>query len=70
MQQDTDPGIRIYPSRLKIGVLVVPCVIAVAVTLQADNAGELTLADLSGCPIVRAAGYALEKPETEIRSRA
>jgi len=45
---DSDPVVRIYPSRLKIGVLVLPCILAIAITLQADNVGEPALADMTG----------------------
>ena len=43
-----DP-VKFYPSKLKIGILVIPCLLGVAMTLQTDGlegAGEFVLANL------------------------
>jgi len=41
-----DEVVWIYPSRLKTGFLVLPCVLAVVMILQADNAPGFALAEL------------------------
>lgn len=38
--------VRIHASKLKLGLLVVPCVLAVVITLQADGAPEFALENL------------------------
>lgn len=38
--------VRIHASKVKLGLLVIPCVLAVVVTLQADNMPDFTLEDL------------------------
>lgn len=38
--------VRIHSSKVKLGLLVIPCVLAVIVTLQADNMPDFTLEDL------------------------
>ena len=40
--------LKLHSSKLKMGLLVVPCVLAVVVTLQADGAPELALEPVLG----------------------
>jgi len=39
--------INFYPSKLQLGILVVPCLLGVAMILQRDDAAEFVLTDLS-----------------------
>jgi len=39
--------VNFYPSKIQLGILVLPCLLGVAMILQSDGAEEFTLTDLS-----------------------